>query len=137
MKENIDYLIKRFKYKNSLVTDEEDYLNFFKKNYTDKLIYCDVLRTKKIDQFKVYLESFIDKLGKEIIIETLMLAKCEGFTYVKSNVSSAAIFFSKKKPKLFPRFIGNNSRNKYMQNGCGILKFTSRKFGGHDLKINN
>ena len=51
-----------------------------------------------------------------------MLAKCEGFTYVKSNVSSAAIFFSKKKPKLFPRFIGNNLEINISKNGCGILK---------------
>ena len=140
MKENIDNLIKRFKYKKIfLVTDEEDYINFFKKNYKDKLIYCEFFRTKKIDQFKVYPRKFHRyKLGKEIIIETLMLAKCEGFTYVKSNVSSAAIFFSKKKPKLFPRFIGNNSRNKYIARWLWYFKnLLPRKFGGHDLKINN
>ena len=48
------------------------------------------------------------------MIETLLLSYCMGLTYVKSNVSSAAIAFSKKELNLHPLFIGYNSRNKYV-----------------------
>ena len=48
------------------------------------------------------------------MIEALLLSFCDGITYVKSNVSSAAIAFSKKKMKLHPLLSGYNSRNKYI-----------------------
>jgi hypothetical protein len=116
MIKNIDFLIRKFKYdKIFLVTEEEKYFNFLKKYYQKKLIFLNVYRTNKLDAFKHYPRpNHRYRLGKEILIETLLLSCCSGLTFVKSNVSSAAILFSKKKIKLHPLFIGYNSRNKYI-----------------------
>ncbi len=106
MIENINYLINKFKYKKIfLVTEEDKYLEYFKKVYKEKLIYCNFYRSKKQDAFKIYPRKLHRyKLGKEIILETLLLSKCKGLTFVKSNVSSASLFFSKKKNKNSPSF---------------------------------
>ncbi len=138
MKENIDNLMKKYKYnKIFLVTEEKNYINFFKKNYENKLIYCDSFRSSREDAFQIYPRKLHRyKLGKEIFIETLLLAQCKGITYVKSNVSSAAIFFSKAKLKTHPLFIGYNSRNKYIAKWLWYLKnLLPKNFGG--LKLNN
>ena len=45
-------------------------------------------------------EIYIDtNLEKEILIDTLMLSNCDVLLYSDSNVSRAAILFSKKKQK--------------------------------------
>ena len=116
MKKNIDNLIKKFGYnKIFVVTEEEKYLEYMKKYYPKKIIYCEVYRTLKIDVFKHYPRvNHRYKLGREILVEALLLSCCAGLTFVKSNVSSAAIAFSKKKLNLHPLLIGYNSRNKYI-----------------------
>ena len=72
--------------------------------------------------------------GKEIIIETLLLSNCDGITYVKSNVSSAAIFFSNKKNLLHPLFLGFNSRNKFIARWLWYIKnLLPKNMGGLKL----
>ena len=45
----------------------------------------------KIDSFKTYPRiNHRFKLGRETIIEMLILSNCRGITYVKSNIVSAA-----------------------------------------------
>ena len=124
MKENIDNLIRKFKYnKIFLVTEEKKYLDYLIKHYGKKLIFCNVYRSNVLDAFRHYPRiNHRYKLGKEILIETLLLSKCDGLTFVKSNVSSAAIAFSKKKLKLHPLFIGYNSRNKYVSKWLWYIK---------------
>jgi hypothetical protein len=116
MIKNIDNLIKKFNYnKIFIVTEEENYLDHLKEHYKEKLIFLDFFRTSKKDAFFCYpRQNHRYKLGKEILIETFLLSCCTGMTFVKSNVSSAAIAFSKKKQNLHPLFIGYNSRNKYI-----------------------
>ena len=99
MKKNIDLLIKKFNYeKIFVVTEEQEYLEFLKKQYGKKIICLNVFRSNNRDAFKHYPRlNHRYKLGKEIMIEALLLSFCDGITYVKSNVSSAAIAFSKKK----------------------------------------
>jgi len=124
MRENIDKLISKYKYdKIFLVTEELEYLKYLKKIYGDKIINVRSFKSKKIDAFKIYpRKNHRYLLGKEIIIETLLLANCDGITYVKSNVSSAAIFFSNKKKVLHPLFLGFNSRNKFIARWLWYIK---------------
>ena len=116
MKKNIDYLIEKFGYNKILVVTEElKYLTYLKKHYKEKLIFINVFRELYKDAFLQYPRpNHRYKLGREIIIETLLLSYCSGFTFIRTNVSSAAIAFAKNKQNLHPLFIGYNSRNKYI-----------------------
>lgn len=138
MKKNIDALIKKFKYnKIFVVTEESDYLEYMKKCYPEKIIYCKFYRTLKLDAFRHYPRiNHRYKLGREILIETLLLSYCMGLTYVKSNVSSAAIAFSKKELNLHPLFIGYNSRNKYVSRWYWYFKkILPRWMGGFQINL--
>lgn len=79
-----------------LVTEEQNYLDFFKKKFSDKVIYINCCyRSDKNDAFEIYpRDRHRYKLGRETLIETLLLSKCDHFIYLKSNVSSAAISFN-------------------------------------------
>ena len=60
---------------------------------------------KFLDSFDIYpRKNHRYLLGEEILIESLLLSKCDGLTYIKSNVISAAIEFSKKKNKITRSF---------------------------------
>ena len=51
----------------------------------------------KLDSFQIYPRvNHRYKLREETIIETLILSKCKGLIFIKSNVISAAINLSKK-----------------------------------------
>ena len=75
-------------------------------------------------------------LGEEILIESLLLSKCNGLTYVKSNVISAAIEFSKKnKIRLHEVFLGLNSRNRFISKYLWYIRsILPENFGGFELK---
>ena len=78
MLENIDYLFKKYKYnKIFLVTEEKKYFNILKRKYSNKCLYLNNYRMSKIDSFKIYpRNNHRYKLGKEILLDTLMLSKC-------------------------------------------------------------
>ena len=136
MKKNIDFLLKKFGYnKIFVVTEEVKYLDFLKKNYKDKIIHIDVFRSKALDAFQYYpRQNHRYKLGKEIVIETMLLSYCDGLTFIKSNVSSAAVLFSKKKQKLHEVFLGYNSRNKYIARWLWFIKrLLPSQFGGFKI----
>ena len=116
MKKNIDYLINKFGYsKIFVVTEELKYLKYLKKYYKEKLIFINVFRELYQDAFLQYPRpNHRYKLGKEILIEALLLSYCSGFTFIRTNVSSATIAFSKNKQYLHPLYIGHNSENKYI-----------------------
>jgi len=140
MVKNIDYLMKKYKYnKIFVVTEEQNYLDILKKKYKNNCFYQDSYRMKKIDSFKIYpRKNHRYKLGQEILLETLLLAKCDGLSYIKSNVISAAICLSKKKQKYHEIFLGYNSRNKYIARWLWyIKKLFPENFGGLKIKEKN
>lgn len=103
-KKQMLHITKKFLSKNDvdvifLVTEEKNYLNFFKKNFPNKLFYLkSSFRSNKNDAFKVYPRNLHRyKLGRETLIETLLLSKCDHFIYLMSNVSAAAISFNLNK----------------------------------------
>ena len=97
-----------------LVTEEQNYLNFFKKKFPDKIIHIKCCyRSNKNDAFKIYpRDRHRYKLGREALLETLLLSKCDHFIYLCSNVSSAAISFNlNKEQKRIEIKNGINSKN--------------------------
>ena len=116
MVQNIKNLIKKFNYsKIFIVTEEQDYIQILKKEFKDKCIYFPSFRMTKRDSFEVYpRKNHRYLLGKEILIEALLLSQCDGLTYIKSNVISAAIVFSKSKINLHEIFLGYNPRNRFL-----------------------
>jgi hypothetical protein len=130
----IDKLLLENKYdKIFLSTEEEQYLNYFKKKYSNKLIYLkNVYRSNKNDAFKVYPRlNHRYKLGREILIETLLLSRCDCFVYVCSNVSSAAIAFNKNPNQIRIEIQnGLNSKNQIISQFLWYIKKILPKFLG-------
>ena len=124
MIKNIKYLIKKFNYsKVFIVTEEQKYIEILKNEFKEKCIYFPSFRMQNEDSFKIYpRKNHRYLLGKEILIETLLLSECSGLTCVKSNVASAAIVLAKKKLKLHEMFLGYNSRNIYIARWKWYLK---------------
>ena len=80
-----------------VATDEQKLLEEAQELLSGPVIYCDSYRSlngeplhrpkKKQDYSKA-------KLGEEVLIETLLLSKCNGFVHTRSNVSTAVLFFN-------------------------------------------
>ena len=117
-----------------LVTEEKNYLDYFKKKFRDKLIYIDCCyRSDKNDAFEIYpRKRHRYKLGREALIETLLLSKCDYFIYLCSNVSSAAISFNlNTKQKRIQIDNGMNSKNIIISQFLWYLKtLLPKKIGG-------
>ena len=133
MKYYVDKLLSENKFdKIFLCTEEKNYLNFFKENYLNKLLYIDSHRSDKNDAFKIYNRSnhrFL--LGDESIKETLILSKCSSLLFVRSNIINAANFFSNKEQYLFEIFNGFNSRNQFVARFLWYIKKNlPKKFHG-------
>ena len=116
MIENVEKLISRHGYnKIFLVTEEIEYLNAFKKHFGKKCIFTNSIRMGNEDLFAIYpRKNHRYQLGKETLIDTIILSECDGLTFVKTNVTSAAQLLSKKKQKIHEIFLGYNSSNKFI-----------------------
>lgn len=133
MIKNIQFLLKKFNYnKIFIVTEEHEYLKALKESFKDKLIFYNSFRMKKLDSFKIYpRKNHRYLLGEEILIETVLLSRCDGLTFIKSNVISAAKMFSKKKIKLHEVYMGLNTRNKFFSKYLWLIKsILPSYFGG-------
>ncbi len=102
-----DSLIKKYKFdKIYICTEDIDYLNFYKKNYGDKVLYTNSIRTTdKIDLFDSKNTKHRYKIGKGNLIDMLILSKTNHILFATSNIPYAAIFYSNKK---FPYSIIDN-----------------------------
>jgi hypothetical protein len=130
-------LIKKKFEKIFLITEEKKYLDKFKLIFGNKLIYLDTFRSNMNDAFTVYPRKLHRyKLGLEILLECLFLSNCNGIISNMTNVSSAAIFLSKKKNEKFNVFLGYNSSNKIIASFLWYLKkILPRSFCGFNKKI--
>jgi hypothetical protein len=124
MIKNIETLIQNFNYeKIFLVTEEQKYLDALKKKFKNKIIFYNSFRMGQLDSFKIYpRKNHRYHLGEEILIETILLSKCDGLTFIKSNVTSAAILFAKKQIKLHEVYLGLNTRNKFFSKYLWLIK---------------
>ena len=137
----VNQIIKKEKItKVFLSTEEEDYLEYFKKNLKKKLVYFPSYRTKKVDSFKIYPRKFHRyNLGREILIEMIILSQCKNLVFVNSNVIDATIFFSNINSKKYEIFLGNNSNNKFVARQLWTIKKILPAFMGgfnNNISIN-
>lgn len=139
MIENINYLMKKFNYnKIFLCTEEKFYFEKLKEYYGDKIFFLDTYRVK-ISPFSTHIPAYIDYprenhrflLGKESLMESLVLSKCHGLTYIGTNVISAAQIFSDIKQNDHPINIGFNSTNRFISRWLWYIKnLLPRSLGG-------
>ncbi|GHV42933.1 hypothetical protein AGMMS49546_23130 [Spirochaetia bacterium] len=124
-----------------LVTEEKSYFEAFDERYGDLLISTPYYRTNKMNGYKIHpepRENHIYLLGKEIMIATYLLAKCNSLLYSSSNVPKAAIFL--KNDNYDIRYYidnGINSTNRlYSKFKYTIKKVLPQKFGGLPFRVN-
>ena len=103
----IDNFLNKYGYdKVFIITEQLNYLNRLKKRYKNKIIFFDSYRSNKS---KIFQETSRNNhrylLGRDILIETLLLSKTDMIISSKTNVSKAALLFSKKNKKII--FIDN------------------------------
>ena len=132
-------LIKKYNYtKLFLCTEDLFYFNLIKKKFGEKVIFLkDSYKSYYDNAFKIYprkLHRF--KLGKDILLEAMLISKCDGFVYTTTNVSEFVKFLDKKK-KLNYYSIKNglNSSNAYIAKWLWFYKDLSPNFlGGFNKK---
>ena len=137
MREEIDRVIKKDSYnKIFCVTEDMKYYNYLKKIYKKKIIFFPSFRSYKNDAFKIYPRKLHRyQLGREIVIETILLSKCDGILYSGSNVATAASLLAKPGVKLYEINLGFNSSNKYIARWLWYIKnLLPKNFGGLMVK---
>ncbi len=124
-----------------LATEELDYLDFFKKKFPDYLIHIEsCYRSNKNDAFKIYpRKRHRYKLGREILLESMILSKCDYFLYSNSNVSKAVIGFNfNNTQQRYEIDNGFNSKNIFISQFLWYLKkFLPQFFGGFKKELIN
>ncbi len=114
----IEKLMSKYKFsKIFLCTEDLNYLDNIKKRFGKKIIYLkQSYRSYKDDAFKIYpRNNHRFKLGEEILIESLLISRCNSFAFTNSNVSEFVKFLDKnKKIKYFLIENGFNSSNEYI-----------------------
>ena len=128
------YLIKKYKYnKIFLCTEEEEIFQALNKEFGDKICFIsESFRSNKDDAFKKYpRQKHRFKLGKEILVESIILSKCQGFLYQNSNVSEFVKYLdSKNEIKYFFMKTAFNSSNEYIAKWLWYYKNQAPKFLG-------
>jgi len=108
----IDKNLKNKKYKNIfLVTEQKKYLDILKNKFSD-IRYLHSFRSDELKDFsdnKRKLHRF--NLGKESLIETLILSNTNHLICSRSNISEVAVLFSNKKIKIEEIKNGYNSKS--------------------------
>ena len=133
-------ITKEIFYKNKfnlifLVTEDDTYLNIFKKTFGEKLIYFDSYRSNNI--FKNYpRKNHRYLLGLETIVNMILLSKTDFMIHSNSNFSTMATHFSKKKIPEIIIYNGINSKNIFLSKFLWYFKsYLPYKFGGFENKI--
>ena len=129
---NINYLIYRFKYKKIfLVTEEKEYLDYFKRKFGKKLIFYNSHTSKNQNIFLDKTRAkHRYKIGKENIINMLLLSNTNHILCAQSNLAEASIFFSKKKIKITKIDNGKNSDNIFFAQVLWYIKKNLPRFLG-------
>ena len=129
-----EFLIKKFKYKKIFLCTEDKYIfDEMKKKFGEKICFLkDSYRSYQDDAFKKYSrKNHRYNLGREILLETLILSNCDGFLHANTNVSEFVKFLDyKKKIKYFYLDNGKNSSNEYVAKWLWYYKNTFPNFLG-------
>ncbi len=78
-----------------IATDEETILQEIRTKLPGKSIYYNSYRTSTGEPLHTQTKGYSKaKLGEEVLIEALLLARCDAFIHTVSNVSMAVLFFN-------------------------------------------
>lgn len=129
-----DEIIQKFKIdKIFVVTEEQRYLDLYKKKYGDKVMFNNSYRTYDINSYNLHpRENHRYKLGLEVLVDSLMLSKCTGLLCGDSNVSEFARFANNNKFEfVYKIYNGVNSQHSLVARYLyKIKKILPAKFGG-------
>ncbi len=132
-----NYLLKKYKFdKIYLCTEDNDFLNLFKKEYGSILLYNNSPRTNDTrDLFDHPSKKHRYNLGKGNIIDMVNLSRTNYLLFAPSNIPEASIFFSNK--KIPHRIIDNGMKGNIFisQFSYALRKNIPEWLGG--FKINN
>jgi hypothetical protein len=134
---HIEHELKNKNYnKIFLVTEELDYLEKLKSKYKDKICYYDSYRSKNPDIFNNQKrKNHRYLIGKENIIDMLLLSKTKTIICTNSNMADASSFLKKSKIRIIKINNGYNSNNLiFAQFNWYIKNFLPEFFGGFKLK---
>ena len=132
----IDYEISKFNYKKIfLVTEDLHYLNNFKAKYKDKLCYYNSFRSLKSDIFNHHRKNHRYLIGKENIIDMILLSNTRSIICTNSHLVDASNFIKNFKIKLIKIDNGYNSNNLlFAQFNWYIKKLFPEFLGGFKFK---
>jgi hypothetical protein len=131
----IDSLVAKNKFdKIFFSTEDKGMFDQITKKYRNKIFFYNSFRSEKDDAFKKYSRpNHRFKLGEEILIESLILSKCNTFLFVETNVSAFVRYLKNKNQVLIPLNNGFNSSNAFIANWLWyIKKMLPKKLGGFD-----
>ncbi len=78
-----------------IATDEAPILEEAKKKLKGRVIYYDCYRSKNGQPLHTHTTGYSKaKLGEEVLIEALLLSRCDAFIHTVSNVSMSVLFFN-------------------------------------------
>lgn len=113
-----------------LVTEDKLYLKYFKKVFKKKLVYLNTPRSdaRMLGSHNKHFENYNRihhryKLGKETIIDCLLLSNSDILMHTVSNVSSFAVAISKKKQKKYEFKTDINSNFRFIARWKWYLKY--------------
>ena len=121
-----------------LCTEDLNFFNSMKKNFKTNLFYFNSFRSKKDDAFKIYPRNkHRFKLGLEILLEALIISKCQGFLHAVTNVSMYVKYLDQNNYiKYFKLDSGTNTSNEFLAPYMWFYKsFAPRIMGGFKKKI--
>ena len=117
-----------------LVTEELDYLYKLKSRYKEKICYYNSFRSNKSDIFDNNRKNHRYLIGRENIIDMLLLSKTRSIICTNSNMADASNFFSRNKKIIIKIDNGYNSSNiLFAQVNWYIKKLMPEFLGGFKL----
>ena len=125
-----------------IVTEDKEYLNAFKNFYKKKLIYLNTPRSKSHifgehnQHFtKYFRKEHRYKLGKETLLDTLILSFLPIIIFTNSNVPLFSNILAKKKQITYQLKTNKNSRNRFFSRWNWYLKlYLPKLFGNISFK---
>ena len=137
----LEKLLEKYKFdKIFLCTEDLKYFNLINEKFKNKVIYLsESYRSHKDDAFKIYPRKFHRyKMGKDILLEALLILKCDSFVFTNSNVSEFVKFLDTKRTlNYFLIQNGFNSSNAYIAKWLWYYKnLIFQSFGGFKKTTN-
>jgi hypothetical protein len=77
-----------------LATDDAAILEKFRQIFSERLIYCPFTRSSNGEALHLNPEVNKPRAGEEVLVESLLLSRCDFLVHSRSNVSTSALYFN-------------------------------------------